>query len=65
MGLVGLFAVSALIEAFVTPSPLPTAFRIGIGAAVWLAFLGYVVILGSAAAAKTRERDPRTNPHAQ
>jgi uncharacterized membrane protein SpoIIM required for sporulation len=56
VGLVGLFAVSAVIEAFVTPSALPTVFRIGIGAAVWLAFLGYVVILGSAAAAKARER---------
>jgi uncharacterized membrane protein SpoIIM required for sporulation len=52
VGLVGLFAVSAVVEAFVTPSPLPAVFRIGIGAAVWLAFLGYVVILGAAAKAK-------------
>lgn len=56
VGLVGLFAVAAVIEAFVTPSPLPAFFRIGIGAAVWLAFLGYVLILGSAAAAKARAR---------
>ncbi|MFN8079503.1 MAG: stage II sporulation protein M [Kineosporiaceae bacterium] len=42
MGLVGVLAVSGVIEAFVTPSPLPTWARIGIGAAVWLAFLAYV-----------------------
>jgi uncharacterized membrane protein SpoIIM required for sporulation len=50
LGLVGLFAVAGLIEAFVTPSPLPAVFRVGIGAAVWLAFLAYVVILGARAA---------------
>lgn len=47
VGLIGLFAVSALIEALVTPSAMPTAFRIGIGAGAWLAFLGYVLVLGS------------------
>lgn len=46
MGLVGVLFVSGLIEAFVTPSPLPTWARIGIGAVAWLAFLGYVVVLG-------------------
>ncbi|SCG42828.1 stage II sporulation protein M [Micromonospora halophytica] len=46
VGLVGLFAVSALLEAFVTPAPVPTALRVGVGAAVWLGFLGYVVVLG-------------------
>ncbi|TDB75816.1 stage II sporulation protein M [Micromonospora sp. KC723] len=50
VGLVGLFAVSAVLEAFVTPSPVPTALRVGIGAAVWLGFLGYVVVLGHRAA---------------
>lgn len=59
VGLVGLFAVSAVVEAFVTPSGLPTVFRIGIGAAVWLAFLGYVLVAGSAAAARARERASR------
>ncbi|GAB7048269.1 stage II sporulation protein M [Catenuloplanes indicus] len=49
VGLIGVFGVSALIEALVTPSPMPTAFRIGVGAAVWLAFLGYVLVLGSRA----------------
>ncbi|MFF3865653.1 stage II sporulation protein M [Micromonospora sp. NPDC001898] len=46
VGLVGVFAVSAGLEAFVTPAPLPAALRIGAGAAVWLAFLAYVVVLG-------------------
>jgi uncharacterized membrane protein SpoIIM required for sporulation len=46
LGLVGLFAVAGLIEAFVTPAPLPTALRVGIGAVAWVGFLGYVVILG-------------------
>ncbi|MDG4763931.1 stage II sporulation protein M [Solwaraspora sp. WMMD406] len=47
LGLVGLFAVSGLIEAFVTPAPWPTWVRIGIGATAWLAFLGYVVVCGA------------------
>jgi uncharacterized membrane protein SpoIIM required for sporulation len=46
MGLVGVLFVSGLIEAFVTPSSLPTWARIGIGVVVWLAFLGYVIVLG-------------------
>jgi uncharacterized membrane protein SpoIIM required for sporulation len=46
LGLVGVLAVSGLLEAFVTPSPLPTILRIAIGVLVWLAFLAYVVVLG-------------------
>lgn len=46
LGLVGVFAVAGLIEAFVTPSPLPTPFRIAIGAGAWLGFLGYVTVFG-------------------
>src|SRR5207248_4700651 len=46
LGLVGVLAVSGLLEAFVTPSPLPTILRIAIGVVVWLAFLAYVVVLG-------------------
>ena len=41
-----LLLVSGIVEAFVTPSGLPTWARIGIGAVVWLAFLSYVVVLG-------------------
>jgi uncharacterized membrane protein SpoIIM required for sporulation len=46
LGLVGVLAVSGLIEAFVTPSPLPTVARIAIGVFAWLGFLLYVVVLG-------------------
>ncbi|HSD78361.1 MAG TPA: stage II sporulation protein M, partial [Solirubrobacteraceae bacterium] len=46
LGLVVVLLVSGVVEAFVTPSGLPTWARIGIGAAVWLAFLSYVVVLG-------------------
>ncbi|WP_045877567.1 stage II sporulation protein M [Pseudofrankia sp. DC12] len=50
-GLAAALAVSGLIEAFVTPSGLPTAVRIGIGALAWSLFVGYVWVYGSRAAA--------------
>jgi uncharacterized membrane protein SpoIIM required for sporulation len=50
MGLVGVLLVSGIVEAFVTPSPLPTWARIGVGIAVWGAFLGYVAWFGRPAA---------------
>jgi uncharacterized membrane protein SpoIIM required for sporulation len=50
IGLVGVLLISGLVEAFVTPSPLPTWARIGIGALVWIAFLGYVLRFGRSAA---------------
>jgi uncharacterized membrane protein SpoIIM required for sporulation len=46
VGLVGVLAVSGVLEAFVTPSGLPTGARIGIGAMAEIAFLAYVVVLG-------------------
>ncbi|MDT5196718.1 MAG: hypothetical protein QOH20_3472 [Mycobacterium sp.] len=46
VGLVGVLFVSGLIEAFVTPSSLPTFARIAIGVAAEVAFLGYVVHFG-------------------
>jgi uncharacterized membrane protein SpoIIM required for sporulation len=46
LGLVAVLAVSGLIEAFVTPSPLPTEVRIAIGLMAWLAFLAYVFVAG-------------------
>ena len=46
LGLAGVLLVSGVIEAFVTPSGLPTWMRIGIGGAAELAFLTYVVVLG-------------------
>jgi uncharacterized membrane protein SpoIIM required for sporulation len=46
LGLAGVLAVSGALEAFVTPSGLPTWARIGIGAVAELAFISYVVVLG-------------------
>ncbi|MCM3887635.1 stage II sporulation protein M [Frankia sp. R82] len=50
-------AVSGVIEAFVTPSGLPTAVRIGIGALAWAGFVGYVALYGSRAAAAGETAD--------
>ena len=44
-------AVSGVIEAFVTPSALPTWARIGVGVLAELAFLTYVFTLGRRAVA--------------
>jgi uncharacterized membrane protein SpoIIM required for sporulation len=57
LGLVGVLAVSGVLEAFVTPSPLPKPVNVLIGALVWLAFLGYVVVQGSRAAAEAQTAD--------
>ena len=46
LGLIVVLAVSGVIEAFVTPSPLPTWARIGIGAVAELSFCTYVVFFG-------------------
>ena len=46
LGLVVVLLVSGVVEAFVTPSPLPTWARIGIGVVVWVAFLTYVWVFG-------------------
>ncbi|MGA3219301.1 MAG: stage II sporulation protein M [Acidimicrobiales bacterium] len=49
LGTVLTLAVSGVIEGFVTGSALPTAARVGIGAAVELAFLSWVVLCGRSA----------------
>ena len=46
LGLVAVLFVSGIIEAFVTPSGLPTAARVGIGILAEVTFLAYVFILG-------------------
>lgn len=46
LGLAGVLLVSGVIEAFVTPSHLPTGARIGIGVLAELGFLAYVIVLG-------------------
>ncbi|HEV7656850.1 MAG TPA: stage II sporulation protein M [Mycobacteriales bacterium] len=50
IGLVGVLLVSGAIEAFVTPSPLPTWARIGIGVLAEAAFFTYVFRYGRRAA---------------
>ncbi len=49
LGLGVALLVSGVVEAFVTPAPVPIPIRLFIGAAVWAAFLAYVIILGVAA----------------
>lgn len=46
LGMVVVLLTSGVIEAFVTPSPMPTWARIGIGAVAEAAFLIYVIVLG-------------------
>jgi uncharacterized membrane protein SpoIIM required for sporulation len=50
IGLAGVLLVAGLIEALVTPSPLPTVVRIGIGVAAEIAFLAYIFHFGRKAA---------------
>ncbi len=50
LGLILVLFVSGILEAFVTPSPLPTWARIAIGVLAEVAFLTYVVVLGGRAA---------------
>ena len=59
LGLVVVLFVSGLVEAFVTPSGWPTPVRLGIGAAVWLAFLAYVAVFGRRAVAAGETGDVR------
>lgn len=46
LGLVVVLAVCGFNEAFVTPSGLPTAMRVGIGVFVEVLFLAYVIVFG-------------------
>ncbi|MEP7160335.1 MAG: stage II sporulation protein M [Dermatophilaceae bacterium] len=46
LGLVVVLLISGLIEAFVTPSPLPTWARVAIGATAEAVFLAYVFTVG-------------------
>jgi hypothetical protein len=46
IGLAVMLLISGMIEAFVTPSPLPTAVRVGLGVLAEAGFLVYVWTLG-------------------
>lgn len=50
LGLVVVLAVTGVIEAFVTPSPLPTAARVAIGVLAEVGFIAYVTLFGGRAA---------------
>ena len=52
LGLVVVFLVAAVIEAFVTGRPWPTWLRVGIGVAVEATFLVYWLVIGRARAAE-------------
>ncbi len=62
VGLVAVLLVSGMIEAFVTPSPLPAWARIGIGVIAEIAFLGYVIVLGRRAVAAGETGDVARAP---
>lgn len=63
LGLVGVLLVSGLIEAFITPSGLPSWARIGIGVLALGAFLWYVFVPGRRAArAGDHHDDPSGEP---
>lgn len=52
LGLGVVLLISGIVEAFVTPSPLPTWARVGIGILAEVLFLAYVFVVGRAAAAR-------------
>ncbi|MER6943276.1 stage II sporulation protein M [Nonomuraea sp. NPDC000554] len=62
LALVAVLFVSGLIEAFVTPSGLPTAARIGIGVLAEGAFLAYVVVFGRRALRQNETGDLERAP---
>jgi uncharacterized membrane protein SpoIIM required for sporulation len=57
LGLIVVLLVSGVIEAFVTPSPLPTWARITIGFCAEAVFLGYVIVCGRRAVAAGQTAD--------
>ncbi len=57
LGLVAVLALSGVIEGFVTPSPLPTWARVGIGILAEAAFFAYVFVLGRNAALRGHTGD--------
>lgn len=63
-GLVMNFVIAGFIEAFVTPSTMPTAVRIGIGFGALALFLTYMIVLGPPAVAAghtgVRPKQPNT-----
>ncbi len=52
LGLMVTFLLAGLIEGFLTGSGLSAALRVTVGASVWVAFVGYIVLRGRAAASR-------------
>jgi uncharacterized membrane protein SpoIIM required for sporulation len=61
IGLVGVLAVSGLIEGFLTGSALPWAVKIGVGALALAAFWAYTLVLGRRAVAAGHTGDLDTD----
>ncbi len=61
VGLVGAFAVAALIEGFVTGSGWPTPIRVGIGILAFAVFWGSVLVLGPRAEREELRLAPTTS----
>lgn len=57
LGLGVVLLISGIVEAFVTPSPLPTWARVGIGILAEMLFLAYVFVIGRNAAARGHTGD--------
>lgn len=57
LGLVVVLFISGIIEAFVTPSGLPTEARVGIGVLAELVFFAYVFVVGRSAVARGHTGD--------
>jgi uncharacterized membrane protein SpoIIM required for sporulation len=62
VGLFAVLAVAAVIEALVTPSPLPTFARIAVGVTAEIAFLAYVFHFGRKAVALNETGDMSDAP---
>jgi len=64
LGLALVLFVSGLVEAFVTPLPVPIPAKLTVGAILWLGFLCYVVGLGGHAARRgaSADVDPLDRP---
>jgi uncharacterized membrane protein SpoIIM required for sporulation len=49
LGLGVALGVSGIVEAFITPAPIPILMRLAVGASVWVAFVAYIVLVGGSA----------------
>jgi uncharacterized membrane protein SpoIIM required for sporulation len=50
LGLMTMFVCAGLIEGFITGSGLSVGLRVGIGALLWICYIGYLVVRGRSAA---------------